>query len=317
MKRLIYIIISFISLCSCREHNFAPDYYTVLHEVERMIDERCFPQKYVLLYVISSNRTGSIYEIKNGNMPFWGGLGTLPTDIQRYGDTFICLMNPYHKSLSMKEIATVTGVNLASVEGLLEEEKFYLLGVTSDGRQFTLIPGELSWKPYYRYPPLWRYVLSGYDTTHVPRFINLGYTLQVDDRFRSVEDLRKCLKGISMGMFYYTSPTDTGFLSGDNHFFATINGEDTLKYAIYNDALQVYWTDVSVGTDFLKKLPATDTWDRLYEIIRDSTFCFEQEGNRYIKTAVPFFENTGAYEVRNDSAAIMELYSKGLQRWKE
>lgn len=317
MKRLIYIILSFISLYSCREHNFAPDYYTVLHEVERMIDERCFPQKYVLLYVVSSNQVGSIYEIKNGNMPFWGTLGTLPTDILRYGDTFICLMNPYHKSLSMKEVAAFTEFNLSSVDELFEEERFYLLGVTLDGKQFTLIPGELSWRPYYRYPSLWRYVLSGYDTTHVPRFINLGYTLQVDNRFRSVEDLSKCLKGISMGMFYYTTPINTGLLTGNNHFFATINGEDTLKYAIYNDAVQIYWTEASVDTGFLKNLPATDTWNRLYEIIRDSTFYFEQEGNRYIKTAVPFFENTASYEVRNDSVAIMELYSKGVRKWKE
>lgn len=316
--RYIVFTLFILSLSGCYPDKDSSALCTVLQEVKCMIRRDSFPDKYVIVYEITSNDVGSIYKVTSSDSPFVEPTLEGPERIIKVEDKYICMISPTSSSdMSEDEILEITDYKNDTLFSI--REKMWYIGVSKDGRRKTLVSTNrtyLSWH-FYTFPQLLEYVFSDYNAQNVPRYILGTYSLTVDDLNRSKGDLKNHIQYLT-GDIYYVDTFNKHFNSHeedqlDKNFFAVLHGKDTLRLNIKDTIEHHLIFESEKNALFFSSLPEKESWYKLYDLLSDSTFYFRYEQGKYIKQPIPFGNARWHFMVQDSLSQWYELYKKGVR----
>ena len=317
--RKVLLILLLISLPGCQPGKESPARSTALREVKRMIDQDSFPAKYIIMYEEPSNDIGSIYMITPANSPLVEGSLERPEKVIKYKDRYICLMNPMESTdMPKNKLIEITDYPNDTTTGPVYDEIWYI-GVSKNGKKHTLVStiykSYLTYY-YYSFPQLLEYAFKDYDSTHLPRFILSSYSLVVDSSYIP--------KGILYnqridGKIYYSNVLDEYFKENKDSirkdFFAVLNGKDTLKLNIVDTITQHLFFESANNAAFFRSL-TKEPWDKLYDLLRDSTFYFCAEKGTHVRHSVPYSDYYWLFSIHDNCSYkyVDEVYRRGIKQ---
>lgn len=304
----------------CQPGKESPARSTALREVKRMIDQDSFPAKYIIMYEEPSNDIGSIYMITPANSPLVEGSLERPEKVIKYKDRYICLMNPMESiDMPKEKLIEITDYPNDTTTGPVYDEIWYI-GVSKNGKKHTLVSTYRSYLTYryYSFPQLLEYTFEDYDSTHLPRFILASYLLVVDSSYIPKGALFNHIQRID-GEIYYTNVLDEYFKENKDSirkdFFAVLNGKDTLKLNIVDTITQHLFFESANNAAFFRSL-TKEPWDKLYDLLRDSTFYFCAEKGTHVRHSVPYSDYYWLFSIHDNCSYkyVDELYRRGIKQ---
>ena len=318
--RNVLLILLFISLPGCQPGKESPARSTALREVKRMIDQDSFPAKYIIMYEEPSNDIGSIYMITPANSPLVEGSLERPEKVIKYKDRYICLMNPMESTdMPKNKLIEITDYPNDTTTGPVYDEIWYI-GVSKNGKKHTLVSTYRSYLTYryYSFPQLLEYTFEDYDSTHLPRFILASYLLVVDSSYIPKGALFNHIQRID-GEIYYTNVLDEYFKENKDSirkdFFAVLNGKDTLKLNVVDTITQHLFFESANNAAFFRSL-TKEPWDKLYDLLRDSTFYFCAEKGTHVRHSVPYSDYYWLFSIHDNCSYkyVDEVYRRGIKQ---
>ena len=318
--RKVLLILLLISLPGCQPGKESPARSTALREVKRLIDQDSFPAKYIIMYEEPSNDIGSIYKITPANSPFVEWSLERPEKVIKYKDRYICLMNPMESiDMPKEKLIEITDYPNDTTTGPVYDEIWYI-GVSKNGKKHTLVSTYRSYLTYryYSFPQLLEYTFEDYDSTHLPRFILASYLLVVDSSYIPKGALFNHIQRID-GEIYYTNVLDEYFKENKDSirkdFFAVLNGKDTLKLNIVDTITQHLFFESANNAAFFRSL-TKEPWDKLYDLLRDSTFYFCAEKGTYVRHSVPYSDYYWLFSIHDNCSYkyVDEVYRRGIKQ---
>ena len=318
--RNVLLILLLISLPGCQPGKESPARSTALREVKRMIDQDSFPAKYIIMYEEPSNDIGSIYMITPANSPLVEGSLERPEKVIKYKDRYICLMNPMESTdMPKNKLIEITDYPNDTTTGPVYDEIWYI-GVSKNGKKHTLVSTYRSYLTYryYSFPQLLEYTFEDYDSTHLPRFILSSYSLVVDSSYIPKGTLYNHIQRID-GKIYYSNVLDEYFKENKDSirkdFFAVLNGKDTLKLNIVDTITQHLYFESANNVAFFRSL-TKNPWDKLYDLLRDSTFYFCAEKGTHVRHSVPYSDYYWLFSIHDNCSYkyVDELYRRGIKQ---
>ena len=319
MRKVLLILLR-ISLPGCQPGKESPARSTALREVKRLIDQDSFPAKYIIMYEEPSNDIGSIYMITPANSPLVEGSLERPEKVIKYRDRYICLMNPMESiDMPKEKLIEITDYPNDTTTGPVYDEIWYI-GVSKNGKKHTLVSTYRSYLTYryYSFPQLLEYTFEDYDSTHLPRFILASYLLVVDSSYIPKGALFNHIQRID-GEIYYTNVLDEYFKENKDSirkdFFAVLNGKDTLKLNIVDTITQHLFFESANNAAFFRSL-TKEPWDKLYDLLRDSTFYFCAEKGTHVRHSVPYSDYYWLFSIHDNCSYkyVDELYRRGIKQ---
>ena len=318
--RKVLLILLLISLPGCQPGKESPARSTALREVKRLIDQDSFPAKYIIMYEEPSNDIGSIYMITPANSPLVEGSLERPEKVIKYKDRYICLMNPMESTdMPKNKLIEITDYPNDTTTGPVYDEIWYI-GVSKNGKKHTLVSTYRSYLTYryYSFPQLLEYTFEDYDSTHLPRFILASYLLVVDSSYIPKGALFNHIQRID-GEIYYTNVLDEYFKENKDSirkdFFAVLNGKDTLKLNVVDTITQHLFFESANNAAFFRSL-TKEPWDKLYDLLRDSTFYFCAEKGTHVRHSVPYSDYYWLFSIHDNCSYkyVDELYRRGIKQ---
>ena len=318
--RKVLLILLLISLPGCQPGKESPARSTALREVKRLIDQDSFPAKYIIMYEEPSNDIGSIYKITPANSPFVEWSLERPEKVIKYKDRYICLMNPMESiDMPKEKLIEITDYPNDTTTGPVYDEIWYI-GVSKNGKKHTLVSTYRSYLTYryYSFPQLLEYTFEDYDSTHLPRFILSSYSLVVDSSYIPKGTLYNHIQRID-GKIYYSNVLDEYFKENKDSirkdFFAVLNGKDTLKLNIVDTITQHLFFESANNAAFFRSL-TKEPWDKLYDLLRDSTFYFCAEKGTHVRHSVPYSDYYWLFSIHDNCSYkyVDELYRRGIKQ---
>ena len=319
--RKVLLILLLISLPGCQPGKESPARSTALREVKRLIDQDSFPAKYIIMYEEPSNDIGSIYKITPANSPFVEWSLERPEKVIKYKDRYICLMNPIESiDMPKEKLIEITDYPNDTTTGPVYDEIWYI-GVSKNGKKHTLV--STTYKSYltyyyYSFPQLLEYAFKDYDSTHLPRFILSSYSLVVDSSYIPKGTLYNHIQRID-GKIYYSNVLDEYFKENKDSirkdFFAVLNGKDTLKLNIVDTITQHLFFESANNAAFFRSL-TKESWDKLYDLLRDSTFYFCAEKGTHVRHSVPYSDYYWLFSIHDNCSYkyVDEVYRRGIKQ---
>ena len=319
--RNVLLILLLISLPGCQPGKESPARSTALREVKRLIDQDSFPAKYIIMYEEPSNDIGSIYMITPANSPLVEGSLERPEKVIKYKDRYICLMNPMESTDMPKEkLIEITDYPNDTTTGPVYDEIWYI-GVPKNGKKYTLV--STTYKSYltyyyYSFPQLLEYAFKDYDSTHLPRFILSSYSLVVDSSYVPKGTLYNHIQRID-GKMYCTNVLDAYFKENKDSirkdFFAVLNGKDTLKLNVVDTIIQHLFFESVNNATFFRSL-TKEPWNKLYDLLRDSTFYFCAEKGTHVRHSVPYSDYYWLFSIHDNCSYkyVDEVYRRGIKQ---
>ena len=318
--RKVLLILLLISLPGCQPGKESPARSTALREVKRLIDQDSFPAKYIIMYEEPSNDIGSIYKITPANSPFVEWSLERPEKVIKYKDRYICLMNPMESiDMPKEKLIEITDYPNDTTTGPVYDEIWYI-GVSKNGKKHTLVSTYRSYLTYryYSFPQLLEYTFEDYDSTHLPRFILASYLLVVDSSYIPKGALFNHIQRID-GEIYYTNVLDEYFKENKDSirkdFFAVLNGKDTLKLNVVDTITQHLFFESANNAAFFRSL-TKEPWDKLYDLLRDSTFYFCAEKGTHVRHSVPYSDYYWLFSIHDNCSYkyVDEVYRRGIKQ---
>ena len=318
--RNVLLILLLISLPGCQPGKESPARSTALREVKRLIDQDSFPAKYIIMYEEPSNDIGSIYKITPANSPFVEWSLERPEKVIKYKDRYICLMNPMESiDMPKEKLIEITDYPNDTTTGPVYDEIWYI-GVSKNGKKHTLVSTYRSYLTYryYSFPQLLEYTFEDYDSTHLPRFILASYLLVVDSSYIPKGTLYNHIQRID-GKIYYSNVLDEYFKENKDSirkdFFAVLNGKDTLKLNVVDTITQHLFFESANNAAFFRSL-TKEPWDKLYDLLRDSTFYFCAEKGTHVRHSVPYSDYYWLFSIHDNCSYkyVDELYRRGIKQ---
>ena len=318
--RNVLLILLLISLPGCQPGKESPARSTALREVKRLIDQDSFPAKYIIMYEEPSNDIGSIYKITPANSPFVEWSLERPEKVIKYKDRYICLMNPMESiDMPKEKLIEITDYPNDTTTGPVYDEIWYI-GVSKNGKKHTLVSTYRSYLTYryYSFPQLLEYTFEDYDSTHLPRFILASYLLVVDSSYIPKGALFNHIQRID-GEIYYTNVLDEYFKENKDSirkdFFAVLNGKDTLKLNVVDTITQHLFFESANNAAFFRSL-TKESWDKLYDLLRDSTFYFCAEKGTHVRHSVPYSDYYWLFSIHDNCSYkyVDEVYRRGIKQ---
>ena len=318
--RNVLLILLLISLPGCQPGKESPARSTALREVKRLIDQDSFPAKYIIMYEEPSNDIGSIYMITPANSPLVEGSLERPEKVIKYRDRYICLMNPMESiDMPKEKLIEITDYPNDTTTGPVYDEIWYI-GVSKNGKKHTLVSTYRSYLTYryYSFPQLLEYTFEDYDSTHLPRFILSSYSLVVDTSYVPKGTFINHIQRID-GEIYYSDVLDEYFKENKDSirkdFFAVLNGKDTLKLNIVDTITQHLFFESANNAAFFRSL-TKEPWDKLYDLLRDSTFYFCAEKGTHVRHSVPYSDYYWLFSIHDNCSYkyVDELYRRGIKQ---
>ena len=318
--RKVLLILLLISLPGCQPGKESPARSTALREVKRLIDQDSFPAKYIIMYEEPSNDIGSIYKITPANSPFVEWSLERPEKVIKYKDRYICLMNPMESiDMPKEKLIEITDYPNDTTTGPVYDEIWYI-GVSKNGKKHTLVSTYRSYLTYryYSFPQLLEYTFEDYDSTHLPRFILSSYSLVVDSSYIPKGTLYNHIQRID-GKIYYSNVLDEYFKENKDSirkdFFAVLNGKDTLKLNVVDTITQHLFFESANNAAFFRSL-TKEPWDKLYDLLRDSTFYFCAEKGTHVRHSVPYSDYYWLFSIHDNCSYkyVDELYRRGIKQ---
>ena len=318
--RKVLLILLLISLPGCQPGKESPARSTALREVKRLIDQDSFPAKYIIMYEEPSNDIGSIYMITPANSPLVEGSLERPEKVIKYKDRYICLMNPMESiDMPKEKLIEITDYPNDTTTGPVYDEIWYI-GVSKNGKKHTLVSTYRSYLTYryYSFPQLLEYTFEDYDSTHLPRFILSSYSLVVDSSYIPKGTLYNHIQRID-GKIYYSNVLDEYFKENKDSirkdFFAVLNGKDTLKLNIVDTITQHLFFESANNAAFFRSL-TKESWDKLYDLLRDSTFYFCAEKGTHVRHSVPYSDYYWLFSIHDNCSYkyVDEFYRRGTKQ---
>ena len=319
--RNVLLILLLISLPGCQPGKESPARSTALREVKRLIDQDSFPAKYIIMYEEPSNDIGSIYMITPANSPLVEGSLERPEKVIKYKDRYICLMNPMGSiDMPKEKLIEITDYPNDTTTGPVYDEIWYI-GVPKNGKKYTLV--STTYKSYltyyyYSFPQLLEYAFKDYDSTHLPRFILSSYSLVVDSSYVPKGTLYNHIQRID-GKMYCTNVLDAYFKENKDSirkdFFAVLNGKDTLKLNVVDTIIQHLFFESANNAAFFRSL-TKESWDKLYDLLRDSTFYFCAEKGTHVRHSVPYSDYYWLFSIHDNCSYkyVDEVYRRGIKQ---
>ena len=318
--RKVLLILLLISLPGCQPGKESPARSTALREVKRLIDQDSFPAKYIIMYEEPSNDIGSIYKITPANSPFVEWSLERPEKVIKYKDRYICLMNPMESiDMPKEKLIEITDYPNDTTTGPVYDEIWYI-GVSKNGKKHTLVSTYRSYLTYryYSFPQLLEYTFEDYDSTHLPRFILSSYSLVVDTSYVPKGTFINHIQRID-GEIYYSDVLDEYFKENKDSirkdFFAVLNGKDTLKLNVVDTITQHLFFESANNAAFFRSL-TKEPWDKLYDLLRDSTFYFCAEKGTHVRHSVPYSDYYWLFSIHDNCSYkyVDELYRRGIKQ---
>ena len=286
---------------------------SIIKIAESIIDGNISNQKFLLMYELTQNNKGRIYQLFYNNSPYFELTGEHPTIIHKYKDKYICIINPCTDVfISNEEINKITKNLSESNNSYIFENEMWYIAILNDGSKYSVVStnksNRLSGLPYH-FPQLLKYMYEGFDECNIPKFIFEDYEWIVSDDYESKKTIKKHLIQMD-GTIYFSNPNDIFFnVSKDENFIATINGNDTLKYYVSDTIHQRLFIDSISGSSFINNLPSNDTWHYLQHLIQDSTYYFQKINGHYSKTFIPYSNIPQQIYIKNTENKILDIIS--------
>lgn len=229
-------------------------------------------------------------------------------------------MNPMESiDMPKEKLIEITDYPNDTTTGPVYDEIWYI-GVSKNGKKHTLVSTYRSYLTYryYSFPQLLEYTFEDYDSTHLPRFILASYLLVVDSSYIPKGALFNHIQRID-GEIYYTNVLDEYFKENKDSirkdFFAVLNGKDTLKLNIVDTITQHLFFESANNAAFFRSL-TKEPWDKLYDLLRDSTFYFCAEKGTHVRHSVPYSDYYWLFSIHDNCSYkyVDEVYRRGIKQ---
>jgi len=243
-----------------------------------------------------------------------------PEKVIKYKDRYICLMNPMESTdMPKNKLIEITDYPNDTTTGPVYDEIWYI-GVSKNGKKHTLVSTYRSYLTYryYSFPQLLEYTFEDYDSTHLPRFILSSYSLVVDSSYIPKGTLYNHIQRID-GKIYYSNVLDEYFKENKDSirkdFFAVLNGKDTLKLNVVDTITQHLFFESANNAAFFRSL-TKEPWDKLYDLLRDSTFYFCAEKGTHVRHSVPYSDYYWLFSIHDNCSYkyVDEFYRRGTKQ---
>lgn len=230
-------------------------------------------------------------------------------------------MNPMESTdMPKNKLIEITDYPNDTTTGPVYDEIWYI-GVSKNGKKHTLVStiykSYLTYY-YYSFPQLLEYAFKDYDSTHLPRFILSSYSLVVDSSYIPKGILYNHIQRID-GKIYYSNVLDEYFKENKDSirkdFFAVLNGKDTLKLNIVDTITQHLFFESANNAAFFRSL-TKEPWDKLYDLLRDSTFYFCAEKGTHVRHSVPYSDYYWLFSIHDNCSYkyVDEVYRRGIKQ---
>lgn len=229
-------------------------------------------------------------------------------------------MNPMESTdMPKNKLIEITDYPNDTTTGPVYDEIWYI-GVSKNGKKHTLVSTYRSYLTYryYSFPQLLEYTFEDYDSTHLPRFILSSYSLVVDSSYIPKGALFNHIQRID-GEIYYSNVLDEYFKENKDSihkdFFAVLNGKDTLKLNIVDTITQHLFFESANNAAFFRSL-TKESWDKLYDLLRDSTFYFCAEKGTHVRHSVPYSDYYWLFSIHDNCSYkyVDEVYRRGIKQ---
>ena len=230
-------------------------------------------------------------------------------------------MNPMESTdMPKNKLIEITDYPNDTTTGPVYDEIWYI-GVSKNGKKHSLVSATyksyLTYR-YYSFPQLLEYTFEDYDSTHLPRFILSSYSLVVDSSYIPKGTFINHIQRID-GEIYYSDVLDEYFKENKDSihkdFFAVLNGKDTLKLNIVDTITQHLFFESANNAAFFRSL-TKEPWDKLYDLLRDSTFYFCAEKGTHVRHSVPYSDYYWLFSIHDNCSYkyVDELYRRGIKQ---
>ena len=97
--------------------------------------------------------------------------------------------------------------------------------------------------------------------------------------------------------------------------FGVLNGKDTLKLNIVDTITQHLFFESANNAAFFRSL-TKEPWDKLYDLLRDSTFYFCAEKGTHVRHSVPYSDYYWLFSIHDNCSYkyVDEVYRRGIKQ---
>ena len=98
-------------------------------------------------------------------------------------------------------------------------------------------------------------------------------------------------------------------------FFAVLNGKDTLKLNVVDTIIQHLFFESVNNATFFRSL-TKEPWNKLYDLLRDSTFYFCAEKGTHVRHSVPYSDYYWLFSIHDNCSYkyVDEVYRRGIKQ---
>lgn len=295
-------------------------YQKAIDYVMPLVDSGLIVDDYIHFYELAMNDSNSIYEVSGMTCPF--SRPEYPSKIIKQKGKFFCFTKLDEPELSAEQVYKLTNQCDATFE--FSSWDLWFLGISKYKRDRVLIKKSEVRDGLIEYSDLWPY-LSGGKPNKKDFFMCLSshnLTVLKPDSL-ACDRLKFNIRNISGEIDIYNRTDSTIVVSPDNQnkTFAIVNGLDTLEFFIResyplkissNDSQTLHYVSKE-NKSFFQKLPSNRTWDILYKLLSDSTFCFLKINGRDNSFRLLHNDFRSSSELIDDSGEVLqELWNGGV-----
>lgn len=316
-KNIISICLSCILIgCAHKPDNF---YQRAIEHIMPLVDSGYIVDNYIHFYELATNDSNSIYEVSGMKGPF--SRPEYPSKIIKQKGKFFCFTELDEPELSVEQVYELTNQYDRTLD--CSNLDIWFLGISKYNKNAVLKKDSAIRVKLITYTKLWPY-LSGAKPKNNNFFMCLSsHDLVVSTPDSLVADsLKYYINKISGEIDIFNRSDSTIILSANNEnkAYAVVNGHDTLDLIIRetlplkikpNDYQTLHYVS-SDNYSFFQKLPSNRTWNALYKLLSDSTFCFLKinEKNSFNRLMHNSFRVSS--ELKNDSGTVLqEIWNDG------
>lgn len=296
--------------CTHRPNDF---YQRAIDYVIPLVDSGYIIGDYIHLYELAMNDSNSVYEISGMDSPF--SRPEFPSRIVKEKGKYFCFTELDEPELSVEQVYKLTNQCNATFES--SNLDLWFLGISKYEKDGVLIKDSTVRVRLVEYSELWPY-LSGGKPNGKGLFMCLSshnLVLSGSDTLNS--DSLKFYIGEVSGEINIYNRTDSAFVffpDNQGRTYIVVNGTDTLELSIQEsfpieiapyDSQTLHYVSKK-NKPFFQNLSINHTWDALYRLLSDSTFCLLKTNGKNESIRLLHNDFRISSEVMGDSGKIID-----------
>ena len=296
--------------CTHRSNDF---YQRAINYVIPLVDSGYIVDDYIHLYELATNDSNSVYEISGMNSPF--SRPEYPSKIIREKGKYFCFTELDEPELSAKQVYKLTNQYNATFES--SNLDFWLLGISKYKKDRVLIKDSTVRVRLIEYSDLWPYLSGGKPNDNALFMCLSSHNLVLSRSDTLIPDsLIFYIQEVSGEIDIYNR-TDSAFVffpDNQGRTYTVVNGIDTLELFIQesfpvevapHDSQTLHYVSKK-NKSFFQNLSTNHTWDALYRLFSDSTFCFLKANGENVSIRLLHNDFRISSKIMDDSGKVLD-----------